>query len=157
MAIVNDHGSLLWQVFKGHFLDDATVSGFNLTQFSDRELKYLYRVESVPHELPISHMINSRGQVYAWGANASGQLGLDNDDNDHPIPALITSSGNQRVIQVMDNNIECGGGYSLFLTDKNRVYFSGFVSRSQYANQPEPLIENDGIEDEDSSNVSRKG
>jgi alpha-tubulin suppressor-like RCC1 family protein len=66
--------------------------------------------------------LSSRGNVYAWGSNSSGQLGCG-DTQERTSPVLVEFSDleeGERVVQVAG-----GGAYSLALTSAGRVFSWG--------------------------------
>ena len=55
---------------------------------------------------------NEWGEIFAWGSNALGQLGLDTRDQIVSTPKMIKSLATKHVIQ-----IACGENHSLALTN----------------------------------------
>ena len=69
--------------------------------------------------------INEENKIFAWGLNTEGQLGIKPDIKNryinHPIKISIKDlENNENII-----NILCHEKFSLFLSNKNRVYISG--------------------------------
>lgn len=56
--------------------------------------------------------LNEWGQVFSWGSNSSGQLGLGSMDLMVPMPKMIKSLATKQVIQ-----IACGQNHTLALTN----------------------------------------
>jgi alpha-tubulin suppressor-like RCC1 family protein len=117
-------------------LSKLKSSGFDLKKPNIEKLKYLCHVMSVPQELPLSHFIDDSGQVYVWGNNEYGQLGLGDEDN-RSNPELMTSFANTKIIQLFDNS----DSTSLFLTNENQVYVCGL----DVGTRPELINEIDNI------------
>ena len=71
-----------------------------------------------------SLILTEDGEVYAFGQNEKGQLGL-NDKTDRWVPTKIDSNhyGNKKITQ-----ISAGDTHSLILTEDSEVYFSGRLS-----------------------------
>ncbi|XP_025067554.1 RCC1 and BTB domain-containing protein 2 isoform X2 [Alligator sinensis] len=72
-----------------------------------------------------SMVLTSDGEVYAWGYNGNGQLGLGNTGN-QPTPCRIAALQGIRVQQVA-----CGYAHTLVLTDEGRIYAWGANSYGQ--------------------------
>lgn len=60
--------------------------------------------------------LNEWGEVFAWGANASGQLGLNIQSPTIQFPKMIKYLATKQVVQ-----IACGQNHSLALTNGNVV------------------------------------
>ena len=58
-------------------------------------------------------------EIYCWGKNESGQLGLENNDNQNT-PILCSSLSNEDII-----DIKCGANHTLVLTSNGDVLSSG--------------------------------
>jgi len=75
--------------------------------------------------------LTSDGQVYAWGANSSGELG-NNSTTDSLTPVAVNSSGvlaGKTVVAIAG-----GGGHSLALTPDGQVYSWGYNFSGQLGN-----------------------
>ncbi|XP_043927003.1 RCC1 and BTB domain-containing protein 1 isoform X1 [Protopterus annectens] len=68
------------------------------------------------------------GEVYGWGYNGNGQLGLGNSTN-HPTPCRVTGLQGACMIQ-----IACGCAHTLALTDEGLVYTWGANTYGQLGN-----------------------
>jgi alpha-tubulin suppressor-like RCC1 family protein len=66
-----------------------------------------------------SLILNSQGQVYGFGSNESGQLGID-DDEDQYIPVPIRCHEMGKIVA-----ISAGGGHSLLLNIQGQVFGCG--------------------------------
>ncbi|XP_043927005.1 RCC1 and BTB domain-containing protein 1 isoform X2 [Protopterus annectens] len=75
-----------------------------------------------------SMALTNDGQVYGWGYNGNGQLGLGNSTN-HPTPCRVTGLQGACMIQ-----IACGCAHTLALTDEGLVYTWGANTYGQLGN-----------------------
>jgi alpha-tubulin suppressor-like RCC1 family protein len=66
-----------------------------------------------------SLVLTNCGEVYAWGANGTGQIG-NGCNNDQLIPIKVNGFNNERVVM-----ISCGGFYSMALTECGHIYSWG--------------------------------
>ena len=71
-------------------------------------------------------VVGTNGQVYGWGDNEFGQLGLGrlldgNVDNYVSQPALLQDLIDKKILMTA-----CGRSHSLFLTVLGQVYTAGF-------------------------------
>ncbi|XP_063173869.1 RCC1 and BTB domain-containing protein 2-like isoform X1 [Candoia aspera] len=85
-----------------------------------------------------SMAVVENGEVYVWGYNGNGQLGLGNGGN-QPTPCRIAALQGIHV-----QRIACGYAHTLVLTDEGRVYAWGANSYGQLgtgtrSNQPYPV------------------
>ena len=74
--------------------------------------------------------IDDVGQVWAWGRNESGQLGLG-DQKDRQVPTLVPAISGYEVVEVASGKL-----HTLFLTSCGKVgieAFCLFVIKSKYA------------------------
>jgi alpha-tubulin suppressor-like RCC1 family protein len=72
--------------------------------------------------------IDIRGDVYTWGINNVGQLGIGTSDmKQHPIPVKV--KGLPHIV-----DISVGGGHTLALTSKGEVYSWGSNNNGQLGN-----------------------
>jgi len=69
--------------------------------------------------------ISDEGEVYAWGRNEKGQLGLG-DTDDRKVPTLVSELTGHDVVSV-----STGKNHSLFLTSEGKVLVSGDNSCGQ--------------------------
>ena len=68
------------------------------------------------------HIILEEHQIYSWGYNYYGQLGIGNTENKN-IPQLISSLINKKII-----DIKCGGFHTIALSGEFPLYFtSNFI------------------------------
>lgn len=65
-------------------------------------------------------VLGSDGNVYAWGSNQYGQLGIDNSSSSVKAPTLVEGLRNKNVVAV-----SAGRYFSLALTDGGQVYSFG--------------------------------
>jgi hypothetical protein len=65
--------------------------------------------------------ISADGDVYAWGLNDSGQLGLGSRSVKAPTPAKIEAFSGRGIVQ-----LACGQYHTLALTQDGEVYSMGF-------------------------------
>jgi RCC1 and BTB domain-containing protein len=65
------------------------------------------------------------GEVYGWGYNGTGQLGLGNNVN-QPVPAKLT-----HLSGVIVTMIACGYAHTLAATDEGALYVWGANSYGQ--------------------------
>ena len=81
-------------------------------------------------DVPITHVncgkyhtaaISADGDVYAWGLNDSGQLGLGSRSVKAPTPAKVDALSGCGVVQ-----LACGQYHTLALTEGGEVYSMGF-------------------------------
>lgn len=71
-----------------------------------------------------SLVLGSDKRIYAWGSNASGQLGLGYSTN---VPSLISTLSNVKTISA-------GGGHSFAMTEDNKIYSWGYNDNGQLGN-----------------------
>jgi len=69
--------------------------------------------------------IDDEGQVYGWGRNEAGQLGLD-DKVDRHVPTLVAALSGYEVVEVAS-----GKAHTLFLTSCGRVFAAGSNENGQ--------------------------
>jgi len=60
------------------------------------------------------------GEVYSWGNNESGQIGIGSDDKCVSVPTLLNAFNGEKV-----KAISCGSIHSLALTESGRVFSWG--------------------------------
>lgn len=70
--------------------------------------------------------MNSWGQIFCWGDNSFGQLGLDVLPNIVRIPKIVKALGANVVIQ-----IACGQKHTVALTNNGEVYSWGSNNEGQ--------------------------
>jgi E3 ubiquitin-protein ligase HERC4 len=70
--------------------------------------------------------VNNWGQLFCWGSNSVGQLGLDTSLGIVQIPRIIKSLATSIVVQ-----IACGQKHSLALTNNGELYSWGSNSNGQ--------------------------
>ena len=63
--------------------------------------------------------VTDKGEVYAWGRNEKGQLGLG-DTKDRKVPTLIKDLTGHKI-----SKVAVGRNHSLFLTDEGKVLGCG--------------------------------
>lgn len=87
------------------------------------------RVVSVSSGPGSVHMfvVTDEGEVFGWGRNEKGQLGLG-DTKDRKCPALVAELTGHKVVKVAT-----GKNHSLFLTDEGRVLACGDNKNGQSA------------------------
>ena len=102
----------------GNASDEET--GTNIT--SPVEIDFPANVTSITISAGVDHVLalGSDGNVYAWGNNASGQLGFDNGGAIQSTPTLVEALKNKNVIAV-----SAGRYFSLALTDGGQIYSFG--------------------------------
>lgn len=61
-----------------------------------------------------SMALNKWGQVYAWGSDHNGQLGLQVENYIQPVPKILRALASYHVIQII-----CGERHSIALTNSN--------------------------------------
>lgn len=95
-------------------------TGTNIT--SPVKIDFPANVTSITISAGADHVlaIGSDGNVYAWGNNASGQLGFDNGGAIQSTPTLVEALKNKNVIAV-----SAGRYFSLALTDGGQIYSFG--------------------------------
>lgn len=69
--------------------------------------------------------LNNQGEVYSWGANSLGQLGLG-DYVYRQQPEKITGLSGTKIKQ-----IACGSNHTALLTDRGEVYMCGYDSQGE--------------------------
>lgn len=62
--------------------------------------------------------ITNNGNIYTWGNNKHGQLGMNKHDNEIILPTLLTFNDNIK-------EIICGWNFTVFLTKTGRAYACG--------------------------------
>jgi len=70
-------------------------------------------------------VMDEAGQVYAWGRNEDGQLGLG-DEEDRMVPELVKEITGHNIVE-----IATGKAHSLFLTSEGKVLASGSNDKGQ--------------------------
>ena len=95
-------------------------TGTNIT--SPVKIDFPANVTSITISAGTDHVLalGSDGNVYAWGNNASGQLGFDNGGAIQITPTLVEALKNKNVIAV-----SAGRYFSLALTDGGQIYSFG--------------------------------
>lgn len=86
-----------------------------LAALSDVQIESVSSGSCAVHQLAVT----TEGQVYAWGRNERGQLGI-NDLKDRKCPTLVQGLSGYRVVSTA-----VGRNHSLFLTDKGQVLSCG--------------------------------
>ncbi|XP_033210790.1 probable E3 ubiquitin-protein ligase HERC4 isoform X2 [Belonocnema kinseyi] len=71
-------------------------------------------------------VVNEWGNVYCWGCNTEGQLGLDSSSFAEPVPRMIKALGTSVVVQ-----IACGLKHTLALTNNGELYAWGSNKEGQ--------------------------
>ncbi len=71
-------------------------------------------------------MIGSDGNVYAWGNNEYGQLGIDNGSVSLTVPTVVSGLAGKNVIAV-----SAGQRFSLALSDGGDIYSFGLNNKQQ--------------------------
>ncbi|XP_063687521.1 RCC1 and BTB domain-containing protein 1-like [Bolinopsis microptera] len=72
-----------------------------------------------------SMALSSQGDIYAWGYNGNGQLGIGNTTN-QPTPRISLLTGQVVVVKIV-----CGYAHALALTDAGEIYVWGANSYGQ--------------------------
>ncbi|CAG2112644.1 unnamed protein product, partial [Medioppia subpectinata] len=86
--------------------------------------------------------LTSAGQMFGWGCNLFGQLGIGNKvDESVPKPSLVKRLAAKMVVQ-----IACGGNHSLALTINGSIYSWGSNAFGQLGNGMKGNCENSPIE-----------
>ena len=109
-------------------LGDAQTAerGTNITNPVQIELPGTVKSTAISAGADHVLVIGSDGNVYAWGNNAYGQLGIDNGGLTVTAPTLVESLRNKNVISV-----SAGRYFSLALTEGGQVYSFGANNRLQ--------------------------
>jgi len=87
-------------------------------------------------------ILDKQGNVYSWGNNKYGQLGLHSDDE------VVMEPTKVHLDNVVD--VSCGANHTLFLTKEGIVYACGlpkddrFPSKHEKVNKPEKIL--DGLD-----------
>lgn len=63
-------------------------------------------------------LVSDTEQLYGWGCNKFGQLGLDTNSTIIDTPTQIQSIENDRVI-----NIACGSYHTIIVNSQKKVFF----------------------------------
>ncbi|KAJ8917839.1 hypothetical protein NQ315_010751 [Exocentrus adspersus] len=87
--------------------------------------------------------LSKDGDLYTWGWNGNGQLGLGIDGE--PEEASISVMASPRVIDFVDSQtnvmkIACGGRHTIVLLDDNRLYGCGWNKYKQLNNQDQENV-----------------
>ena len=102
--------------------------------FGFKEISYLNDKNIVNIESGGSHSLalSSEGQVYAWGSNIHGELGLDeNDENYEDIEIMKTPILIKNLESIKIKIISCGEIHSLALSENGDIYSWGDCSYGQ--------------------------
>ncbi|XP_043798332.1 RCC1 and BTB domain-containing protein 1-like isoform X1 [Apis laboriosa] len=67
-----------------------------------------------------SVVVTNNGEVYSWGRNDVGQLGIENNNNDQFHPCRITS-----LAKIVIEKVVCGSIHTLALSDEGVLYVWG--------------------------------
>ena len=123
------------------FGKNGTVSRYNyLTGLADAGFSKLKNIVSFQADNVNENSyfaLSASGVVYAWGENYCGKLGIGDSESDScSIPSIV--SLNEQVKKVVTGNC-----YTLFLTDKNEVYYAGGIGREK----AEPVLLSEGAQD----------
>ena len=70
--------------------------------------------------------INNWGQIFTWGSNLFGQLGLDLEIATQPTPKIVKTLATKHIVQ-----IACGQYHNLALTNSGDLYSWGANSYGQ--------------------------
>lgn len=70
-----------------------------------------------------SNMYSVSSQLYSWGLNVNGQLGILSTENQH-LPTLVPTSSS--II-----SISCGGQFTGFVTESKEVFLCGSNKKNQ--------------------------
>ena len=113
--------NLYGQLGLGNKNDQKTLSEINSDNYNNKTIAKIYAGGS--H----SFILTEDGEVYAFGNNKNGQLGL-NDTNERLLPTKIDSThyGNKKITQ-----ISAGSLHSLILTEDGEVYAFGNNKKGQ--------------------------
>lgn len=85
--------------------------------------------------------LSNSGDLYTWGWNESGQLGIYNKDNisisNYPTPTLVDFYDEEsNVLEVNVRDISCGTRHSAVLMDNNSLWTTGFNKYGQLGLSP---------------------
>jgi hypothetical protein len=99
------------------------ITGLDLAQYTRKELGLLCRVGNRNNRIAAgsahSLILDSQGQVFGFGLNDDGQLGLGDIINRN-VPTLIDNISIGQIISV-----SCGGNHSLLLNSQGQVFSFG--------------------------------
>ncbi len=76
--------------------------------------------------------LTTAGQVYCWGANRDGQLGIRATDDHHTVPVQVVDADGGSLANVVA--VSAGGGHSCALTSAGHVYCWGNSACGQLGN-----------------------
>lgn len=93
-------------------------------------------VQSIKKPMPFNEqfsVIDCQGNIWAWGTNAKGQLGL-NDVIDRSVPTLlpfVSGQSWQKVVSTMPEVTNASGGFSIGFTEGGSFYTWGNNTNAQ--------------------------
>jgi alpha-tubulin suppressor-like RCC1 family protein len=77
-----------------------------------------------------SMAVSSLGQVYSWGDNRKGQLGLG-DFSDRPFPSLVSNFASDKESPVWIVDVACGSYFSAAITRMGEIHVWGSNRKGQ--------------------------
>merc|ERR1712176_437346 len=97
-------------------------------QFQPKKIRELHEITSIACGSRHSIVVSNRGkQVWTWGSNTSGQLGVGAasfmDGQQRPAPSLVLGLSDHRSMQI--TQVAAAGCHSLALTRDGEVYSFG--------------------------------
>jgi alpha-tubulin suppressor-like RCC1 family protein len=93
--------------------------------------------------------LNSSGEVYAWGSNSFGQLGIG-CNSDQLLPKKVYGLEEENVI-----TISCGGYHSMILTENGRVFSWGSNKCGQLGTGKSTMVFNKSDKRKEFSNIPK--
>ena len=122
----------------GYNIDGQLGIGNNTSQSTPKQLakKDWVKIYAVGADDGCSFGIDRQGNLYSWGFNAYGQLGLGNETK-QSTPVFVNSFGGEKVIQLAgtmnSKDINSGEhfGHCIALTESGRVFTWGYNIRGQ--------------------------
>ncbi|XP_052894618.1 probable E3 ubiquitin-protein ligase HERC4 [Anopheles moucheti] len=116
----NDHGQL------GHDTDTLPNKRPRMSRFKLLTSLENYIIMNISCGTAHSLALTNWGQVFSWGSNAVGQLGLDAENGRQQTPRMIKAIGAKHIVQIASGQYHC-----LALTNNGELYGWGSNSYGQ--------------------------
>lgn len=110
------------------YLEPFSLFPLALSFFADSIMQFY--VTRIAAGFTHSVAVSSLGQVYAWGDNRKGQLGLG-DFNDRSLPSLVSSFASDKESPVWIVDVACGSYFSAAITRMGEIHVWGSNRKGQ--------------------------
>ena len=116
VAIDKEGRVYIWGVYDNHLALNGIVSGMIPTPQIIDELSHL-KIISIKRLKNTIIAIDEHGNAYSWGANLSGECGLNNVDSPITVPTKINIGDNEKISKMVN-----GENHVLALTTDGNLY-----------------------------------